>query len=125
MSWQTVLGLILVVFMMAGSLLGAFRVVMNCLHLQKEVLTSQRNELSRLMNLVASKDLQTYTALQTLTMPSSQTPSNFDPSFVALDDESVAKRMAEQYDSNGVNAEQAYNSEDFTNEFGAGGVFIP
>lgn len=60
-----------------------------------------------------------------MTIPSFETPSNFDPNFVALDDESVAKRMAAHYEQSGTDPSLAYNSEDFSNEFGVGGVIIP
>jgi hypothetical protein len=108
-----------------GTLWGAYLLLKKSMEHQREILTSQRTELSRLLNLVAAKDLQTFTALQTMTIPSFEMPSNFDPNFVALDDESVAARMASHYEKNGTDPNLAYNSEDLANEFGVGGVIIP
>lgn len=64
-------------------------------------------------NLAAAKDVTAFTVLEN---PSSPTyPVNKES---AMDDESVARRMAEQYEEMGIDPNFAFNRDDPLEDFG-------
>jgi len=64
--------------------------------------------------LLASKDLTTFSTLKTLTTNNDPSvaahPSNIDPTFVPMDDASVAKRLAGIYKDRGLDPSLAYDN---------------
>src|SRR5688572_27610927 len=87
-----------------------------------KLLLMQHQEIIRQNNLLASKDLTTFSTIQTLT--ANNTPvDNYN--YVPLDDASVANAIAKQYQDAGIDPKSAYDSpDDAINDFGGPNAFI-
>lgn len=71
-----------------------------------------------LTNLILSKDPMTFQGLQAMTSPNSSAP--YEEVVSPLDDESMAAKLAEQYQRHGLDPHTAYDNEtpSFATEFG-------
>jgi hypothetical protein len=79
------------------------------------------------VNILVSKDLTTYSTMQTLNNnePVSIPVANLDPAFLPKDDASLAKLIAKQYEDAGLDPRAAFDSpEDAINDFGGPTAFL-
>src|SRR5438045_2509721 len=74
----------------------------------------QFEEMKRQNHLLISKDLTTFSTLQTLTTTNNSPVAtvNFDPSFIPRDDESMARFIAQRYEEQGIDPAAAFDSTD-------------
>lgn len=90
----------------------------------------QQSRIQDLTNLVVAKDLTTFQALQHTKQSVPTDSESYGilnvaqriPDTGAMDDASVARRMATQYAEEGVDPALAYDVESFSEEFG--GTFL-
>jgi hypothetical protein len=90
----------------------------------REQLRIQMSTIQTLTNLATSKDLSTFSTLQTLAY--SQGPQSnasplmkYDPEFLPKDDASIANFLAQQYAAQGLDPNAAYDKpEDAIRDFG-------
>lgn len=83
----------------------------------------QFSEIKNQNHLLISKDLTTFSTLQTLSKTTNDSPVamvNVDPNFVPRDDASMAQFIASQYEAQGIDPAAAYDTtDDALNDFGS------
>lgn len=106
--------------MMTGVTLFALSLLKRVIQNQKELIQSQRSDLLSLTKLAAAKDIGAYSALEAGAMAVNQVEMPYTP----MDDESVARALAEQYAKRGISPELALSQDsDPLEDFGGIGAF--
>jgi hypothetical protein len=107
--------------MMMVVTLFALKLIQMVLRSQKELLESQRSDLLSLTKLAAAKDIGAYSALEAGALAVNQVEMPYTP----MDDESVARALAEQYAKRGISPELALSQDsDPLEDFGGMKAFI-